>query len=221
MTLGKRILDVLLSALLLLILSPVILAVALAVLLRDGRPIFFASERMNGPDSAFTLWKFRTMRNDPNDTGVTGADKSDRITRTGRVLRKYRLDELPQLWNVLRGDISLVGPRPPLRRYVEEAPELYERVLLSRPGITGLATLVYVRHEEAVLAACRSPVETHDAYLRRCVPAKARIDLIYSRNRSVCFDLLLMWQTLRAVLRSGRRRRFIRLKRPAVQTPDT
>ena len=219
MSLGKRALDILVSALLLALLSPVILVVALAVLLRDGRPVFFASERMNGPESAFTLWKFRTMRNDPNDAGVTGADKTDRITGTGRWLRKRRLDELPQLWNVLRGDISLVGPRPPLRLYVEEAPELYARVLRNRPGITGLATLVYVRHEEAVLSGCRSPQETHDAYLRRCVPAKAHIDLIYGQNRSLCFDLVLLWRTLRTVTRSDKRgrRRYARARRKAAQ----
>ena len=103
---------------------------------------------------------------------------------TGRFLRRSRLDEVPQLWNVLKGDMSFVGPRPPLRLYVERFPELYAKVLQSRPGVTGLATLVFHRHEEKLLAACRSAAETDAVYARRCVPRKARIDLIYQNMLS-------------------------------------
>lgn len=196
MTPGKRALDIGLALLLAVVLSPLILAVALIILLRDGRPVLFLSERMKTPQEPFMLWKFRTMRADPDDAGVTGGDKVSRITATGRALRRTRLDELPQLWNILRGDISFVGPRPPLRRYVEAFPDLYAEVLKSRPGVTGLATLVFHRTEERILSRCTTGAATEAAYRRRCVPRKAQLDLIYARNRSICFDLRLMAATV-------------------------
>jgi len=135
--------------------------------------------------------------------GVSGGDKADRITRTGRFLRRTRLDEVPQLWNVLRGDMSFVGPRPPLRVYVERFPQLYAQVLQSRPGITGLATLACHRHEERLLARCHSPAETDAVYARRCVPRKAALDLLYQRRSTICLDLLLMIRTLQPATRRG------------------
>ena len=91
-------------------LMPVAAGIAIAILVRDGRPIFYVAERMQTPDRAFAFWKFRTMRVVTGDAGVTGGDKSSRLTRTGGFLRRTRLDEIPQLWNVLKGDISFVGP---------------------------------------------------------------------------------------------------------------
>ncbi|QDY70103.1 sugar transferase [Qingshengfaniella alkalisoli] len=200
MTWTKRIFDVMTSIILLILFSPVMLGVTLAILLRDGGPVLFRSERMKTPQTGFTLLKFRTMRDDPEDGGVTGGDKANRITHTGRFMRKTRLDELPQLINVLKGDISLVGPRPPLRVYVEAAPVLYAKVLKSRPGLTGLATLLYHSHENWILSGCNTSTETHDAYLRRCVPTKGRLDLIYQAHSSVCFDLWILWRTFRALI---------------------
>ncbi|MEV8465930.1 sugar transferase [Fluviibacterium sp. DFM31] len=200
MTPAKRLMDLTLALVFGVLLLPLGLGIAAVILLRDGRPILYRSERMKTATQGFTLLKFRTMRLDPADAGVTGGDKSDRITRTGRWLRAHRLDELPQLWNVVKGDISLVGPRPPLRLYVEAVPTLYAAVLRSRPGLTGLATLVYHRHESRILARCQTAEDTHETYLRRCVPTKARLDLIYADNRNVCLDLVLLWRTLRALL---------------------
>ncbi len=196
MTLSKRLLDILLSSLLLIVLSPLLLGLALAILIRDGAPVFYLSERMKTPEQAFRLWKFRTMRPDARDRGVSGGDKAGRISKTGNFLRRCRLDELPQLWNILRGDISFVGPRPPLRRYTEMFPELYAEVLRARPGVTGLATLAFHRTEERLLAPCRDADETEAVYCRRCVPRKARLDLIYARRRSLCYDLRLMAATV-------------------------
>ncbi|GGH54122.1 sugar transferase [Frigidibacter albus] len=196
MTAGRRAFDLGLAALLALLLSPLILGVALLALALQGRPVFYLSERMRAPDRAFRLVKFRTMAPDPADCGVSGGDKEARITRLGAVLRRSRLDELPQLWNILRGDMSLVGPRPPLRRYVEAFPDLYAQVLQTRPGVTGLATLVFHRHEERILAACRTRAETEAAYTRRCVPRKARIDLIHQARRTPCADLAILARTL-------------------------
>ncbi|WP_319825031.1 sugar transferase [Thalassovita sp.] len=196
MTPSKRLLDVAAALVLGILLLPVIAGVALLVLIRDGRPVLYRSERMKTPTTGFQLWKFRTMTVVPHDAGVSGGDKDSRITRTGAFLRRHRLDELPQLWNVLRGDISFVGPRPPLRRYVERFPALYARVLRSRPGITGLATITFHRHEERLLARCGTPKETEQVYERRCIPRKARLDLIYQDRRSLCLDLLLMVKTV-------------------------
>lgn len=201
MTVRKRCLDLALAALLVPILFPLIGVLVLVILIVDGRPVFYLSERMKTPQTAFTLIKFRTMKTGLHREGVTGGDKRDAITRTGRVLRGYRLDELPQIWNVLRGDISLVGPRPPLRAYVEAEPELYRRVLACRPGITGLATLYFHRHETYILGTCETAGETHDAYLRRCVPRKARLDLIYKTHATVCLDLVILMRTFWSVLR--------------------
>ena len=197
MTPGKRAFDISFALLLALLLWPVIAIIALLILLRDGGPVFYVAERMQTPDRAFGLVKFRTMRTAAGDSGVTGGDKAGRITRTGRVLRRTRLDELPQLWNILRGDMSFVGPRPPLRRYVELRPKLYARVLASRPGVTGLASLTYADHEDRLLARCQSADETEAVYVRSCVPRKARLDLIWQARRNLCLDLWIMWETLR------------------------
>ncbi len=192
----KRILDVLSALVLGVVLAPVIGVVALLILVRDGRPLFFVSERMKTPDQPFRLVKFRTMHSGSNDGLATGGNKGARVTPTGAKLRAKRLDELPQLWNVLKGDISFVGPRPPLRRYVEQDPELYREVLKARPGITGLASLCYHKHEERLLADCATPEETDALYRRVCVPRKARLDILYRDRRTVCWDFVIMFQTV-------------------------
>ena len=195
MTPQKRLFDLTLALVTATVLAlPFSLLVAM-LLIREGRPIFYVSERMRAPGQPFRLWKLRTMTVVQADSGVSGGDKSSRITATGRFLRRSRLDEIPQLWNVLRGDMSFVGPRPPLRSYVERFPGLYGEVLKSRPGITGLATLRYHAHEERLIAECRTAAETDAVYSRRCVPRKAALDLIYQRHQSLCFDLSLIIET--------------------------
>lgn len=196
MTPAKRLLDLTCAIGLAILLSPFIVIVALVILVLDGRPIFYISERMKSPTEGFKLVKFRTMKTVAGDSGVSGGDKSDRITRTGAVLRRSRLDEVPQLWNVLRGDISFIGPRPPLRQYVERFPELYGKVLKSRPGVSGLASIYFHGHEEHLLARTSNRDETDAVYSRACIPRKARIDLIYQARRNVCMDLSLMFKTI-------------------------
>jgi lipopolysaccharide/colanic/teichoic acid biosynthesis glycosyltransferase len=196
MTPAKRAVDLVFGLGLSVILAPLALLISLLILLCDGRPVFHVSERMKTPDEAFFLWKFRTMRPSPADAGVSGGDKSDRITRLGRILRRSRLDEVPQLINILRGDISFVGPRPPLRRYVELFPGVYGQVLRQKPGLTGLATLFFHKAEERLLADCRTPEETEDVYTRRCIPRKARLDMIYAARRSIWLDIRLIFGTI-------------------------
>ena len=206
MTWRKRFLDLVFAALLAVVLAPLLAGLLVWLWARQGRPLFYVAERMKGVDRPFHLWKLRTMTVAGDDAGVSGGDKAGRITPAGAWLRRRRLDELPQLWNILRGDLSFVGPRPPLREYVERFPELYAEVLQSRPGVTGLASLVYHRHEEALLARCATPQETDAVYVRNCIPRKARLDLIYRRHQNVCFDFDLVFQTIGTlVARSGRR----------------
>ncbi len=199
----KRLFDLSFAALLAVILAPVLLGLILWLMWKEGRPVFYAAERMKAPGAAFCLWKLRTMDAEAKDSGVSGGDKAVRVTETGAWLRARRLDELPQLWNILRGDLSFVGPRPPLRQYVEAHPELYAQVLESRPGVTGLATITYHTHEAALLSRCRTAVETDAVYSRRCVPAKARLDLIYQRRQSICYDFDLVFQTIGNLFRRG------------------
>ncbi len=196
MTGSKRVMDLFFAALLVLLLGPLLIGLSAWLLLKQGRPVFHVSERMKGLDRPFRLWKLRTMRVARADAGVSGGDKAGRITPAGVWLRARRLDELPQLWNILKGDLSFVGPRPPLREYVERYPELYRDVLRSRPGVTGLASVVYSQHETALLARCRTPEETDAVYSRICIPAKARLDLIYQKKRNLCFDFALVFQTI-------------------------
>ena len=192
----KRLFDIIVALAIAILLLPLIASVSLLILLRDGRPVFYVSERMKAPGQGFELLKFRTMRSDKKDVGATGAHKNNRITKTGLVLRRSRIDEIPQIWNILVGDMSFVGPRPPLRRYVEKFPELYSRVLHNRPGVTGLASVYFHRHEEWLLRNAASTEETEEIYCRSCVPRKARLDLIYQENQNLCMDIMLMLKTV-------------------------
>ncbi|MEM6758015.1 MAG: sugar transferase [Pseudomonadota bacterium] len=196
MTWRKRIFDLFFASLLVLILGPIILYLIYKIWRLQGRPIFYVAERMKTPDTPFGLVKFRTMTVVDADKGVSGAHKDARITPLGARLRAKRLDEFPQLWNILRGDLSFVGPRPPLREYVDRFPETYRAVLRSRPGVTGLATIRFHKHEDHLLARCTTAEETDDIYCRICIPRKARLDLIYQRHQNTCYDFDLVFQTI-------------------------
>ncbi|HMO06787.1 MAG TPA: sugar transferase [Paracoccaceae bacterium] len=210
MTPARRALDLTLALALGAALALPFAVLVLWLRLTQPGPVFHAAERMMAPGRPFRLWKLRTMAPSAGDGGVTGGHKAALVTPAGRFLRRTRLDEVPQLWNVIRGEMSLVGPRPPLRTYVERFPGLYARVLRSRPGITGLATLVFHRHEERILSRCRTPAETDAAYARRCVPRKARLDLIHARRRTVGLDLWILWRT---ALRRQRKSSAVRTRR--------
>lgn len=194
---GKRLFDICFAVAIFVPGVPIFVTVAILVLLRDGRPIFYLSKRMKSPTESFTLIKFRTMEIDASDLHdtVLGGDKAGRVTALGRKLRKARLDEAPQLLNVLKGDISFVGPRPPPKRYVDMFPELYGEVLKSKPGITGLATVMFHAHEEWLLSNTSTPEETEAVYVRRCIPRKARLDLLYQKRWSAGLDAYLMYLT--------------------------
>ena len=204
MTPAKRLLDLFFAALLVVLLGPVMLGLVIWLWVKQGRPLFYVAERMKAPDTPFMLWKLRTMTVVDEDAGVSGGDKATRVTPEGAFLRAKRLDEFPQLWNIIRGDLSFVGPRPPLREYVDRFPEIYGEVLKSRPGVTGLATIVYHKHETALLERCATPEETDAVYARNCVPRKARLDLMYQKNRNICVDFDIVFQTIGNLVRRGK-----------------
>lgn len=206
MTLPKRLFDLISVLAVFFVTWPLILWIAYQIWREKDGPIFYIAERMRGPDRPFGLVKFRTMTASDTNSGVTGGDKSSRITPLGKRLRQRRLDELPQLWNIFRGDMSFVGPRPPLPDYVARFPEIYDAVLQNRPGVTGLATLIFNKREGDLLAACKSSAETDDVYCRRCIPAKAKLDLIYQKNYRPCLDYWIIWQTLRQIFTKDQNR---------------
>ena len=189
----KRVFDIVVASLGLFLLFPFLLVVALLIKLDSRGPVFFRQERMGRGFRPFFIYKFRTMLQDAplKGSGVTFAG-DPRITLVGRFLRKTKIDELPQLINVVRGEMSLVGPRPEVRQYVELLREEYEEILKIRPGITDLASLEY-RDEEAVLGQSENP-EAH--YLRWVLPDKIRLAKEYMRRSSFFFDLALILKTL-------------------------
>jgi lipopolysaccharide/colanic/teichoic acid biosynthesis glycosyltransferase len=169
--------------------------VALLILLTDGRPVLFSQTRTGQYGSQFRIWKFRTMRAGSAGSGITAAGDL-RVTATGARLRRYKLDELPQLFNVLRGDMSLVGPRPEVPEYVDERSRMWQAVLQVKPGITDVATLIY-RNEEALLGAAHDP----DSFYRdTLLPAKLCLSLAYLSTRSLWRDVRLVWLTIHCSL---------------------
>lgn len=197
----KRIFDLGAAAPGLLVLAPVLAALALLVKLEDGGPVFYRGARIGRYGRSFRIFKFRTMVvNAERIGGPSTADDDPRITRIGRVLRRYKLDELPQLINVLTGEMSLVGPRPEVERYVKMFNEEEKTILSVRPGITDWATL-WNPDEGAVLAGSEDPEKT---YMEKIRPEKIRLQLEYVRRRSFLTDLTILAQTLATIL--GRRK---------------
>jgi len=193
----KRLFDIIASIAGLVLLSPLFAVIAVAVKAHDGGPVFYRATRIGKDGRPFRLYKFRTM--------VTGADKlgpgitaggDARVTQTGRWLRRTKLDELPQLLNVLAGDMSLVGPRPEDPRYVALYTPEQRKVLRVRPCITSAASLAY-RQEEQLLAGA----DWEATYRGQVMPAKIAIDLEYMANRSLWSDLTLIIRTATALFK--------------------
>jgi lipopolysaccharide/colanic/teichoic acid biosynthesis glycosyltransferase len=193
MMLWKRALDIAVSTAALVILSPVFLVVAAAVWIDSGRPILFAQRRVGRGFRRFTLWKFRSMRAGRGTLVTAMGDR--RITRAGRFLRRTKLDELPQLWNVLRGDMSLVGPRPEVPKYVDLYRERYRFILRVRPGITDPAAIAFI-DEEALLGRSTNPEAT---YIAGILPAKLAISEDYVSRVSLRLDIEILVRTVLAV----------------------
>ena len=192
----KRLFDLFAAAGGLVVLAPLLLIVALAIKLDSRGPVLFRQERVGLHGVPFRIHKFRTMRQDAEGEGQLTVGSDTRITRVGRFLRRFKFDELPQLIDVFIGNMSLVGPRPEVPRYVSTYPaEVRARVLGVRPGITDFASIAY-RNENALLAASADPERT---YLEEVLPAKLKLNLEYLDRQSVVLDLRIIFKTLVAL----------------------
>jgi lipopolysaccharide/colanic/teichoic acid biosynthesis glycosyltransferase len=193
----KRASDVILCSAALLVLSPVLILISALIALIDGRPVFFTQERLGRHGKPFSIVKFRTMPPQPPGGGVKVTQAGDpRITRPGFILRRSKLDELPQIFNVLRGDMSIVGPRPEVPELAKFWGERERQIILSvRPGMTDPATLELI-DEENLLARSADP---HKSYIDDLLPRKQELYVAYVENRSFRGDLMLIARTIRTV----------------------
>jgi lipopolysaccharide/colanic/teichoic acid biosynthesis glycosyltransferase len=189
----KRLFDIIASLIGIIILSPIFFLIFLAVALNSGFPVFYLQTRVGKGNIDFKLFKFRTMFTDADKKGLlTVGGRDPRITPVGYFLRKYKLDELPQLFNVLFGSMSLVGPRPEVRKYVDMYNDEQKKVLTVQPGITDYASLDYI-NENDLLAKSQNPEET---YIKEVMPAKLQLNLKYIQEAGLATDLKLIFKTI-------------------------
>lgn len=197
---SKRLFDLVAAALGLVVLTPLLLAIAAWVKLDSPGPVFYRQQRVGRGGALFNIYKFRTMFERAADARELTVGRDPRITGAGHFLRHYKLDELPQLLNVVQGTMSLVGPRPEVPRYVACYPEEVRALVLSvAPGITDWASILY-KEESAILGRAADPER---AYIDTILPAKLDYYVRYVRERSFWLDLRIIWRTIAAIARAG------------------
>ena len=193
-----RFCDIVLSCLGLLLLSPLFVVVAVWIVIDNPGPIFYRQMRVGKDGKDFGLLKFRSMRVGADKSSlITIGEHDSRITRAGYYIRKYKLDELPQLWNVLTGDMSLVGPRPEVRRYVDMYTDEQRQVLTVRPGITAYASIEYI-DENRLLAQAEDPDRT---YIEEILPAKIALNMRYIKHQTLGEYMKIIFLTLAKIIR--------------------
>lgn len=193
----KRLFDVIFSIIGLFLLSPLFLIISILIKREDKGPVFYRGLRVGKDGKLFRIYKFRTMIQDADKMGIySTSDDDPRITRIGKILRKYKLDELPQLINVLKGEMSFVGPRPEVSKYVEMFNEEEKAILSVRPGITDWASLWDV-DEGAILAGSPDPDKAYEELIR---PTKIRLQLKYVREQSFITDLKILVLTVLSLI---------------------
>ena len=193
-----RFCDIVLSCLGLLLLSPLFVIVALWIVIDNPGPVFYRQMRVGKDGKDFGLLKFRSMRVGADKSSlITIGEHDSRITRAGYYIRKYKLDELPQLWNVLIGDMSLVGPRPEVRRYVDMYTDEQRQVLTVRPGITDYASIEYI-DENRILAQAEDPDRT---YIEEILPAKIALNMRYIKHQTLGEYMKIIFLTLAKIIR--------------------
>lgn len=193
----KRIFDIVFAIFILLIFLPFGILISLAILLSSKGGVFYVQERIGKNGNPFGLLKFRSMRQDADKAGkLTVGMRDPRITKIGYFLRKYKLDEFPQFINVLKGDMSIVGPRPEVREYVDEYTDKQREVLSVKPGITDYASIAYF-DENKLLGESENPRET---YINEIMPAKIDLNRRYFENPTLAQDIRIIWMTFLKVL---------------------
>jgi lipopolysaccharide/colanic/teichoic acid biosynthesis glycosyltransferase len=193
----KRTFDVTAASIGLIVLAPLLALIAILVRATSRGPVIFRQTRVGKDDQDFTLFKFRSMASRlGSEAGSFDAGDTSRVTKVGALLRATKLDELPQLWNVLRGDMSVVGPRPEVRKWVETYPDQWKRVHTVRPGITDPAAIVF-RDEERILSKASDP---ELLYRTEILPRKLNLYEDYIRTQGFWTDCIIIWRTALAVL---------------------
>ncbi len=189
----KRFFDIVSSLIGLALLLPFFVIISIVIIINDGAPIFYFQTRVGKNNNDFKLFKFRTMYKDADKKGLlTVGGRDPRVTPIGYYLRKYKLDELPQLLNVLIGNMSLVGPRPEVRKYVELYNKEQMRVLFVKPGITDLASIYFINENE-LLAQSSEPEKT---YINEIMPQKLKLNLEYIAKQHFLTDLKIIFNTI-------------------------
>lgn len=189
----KRLFDIIFSFIGIIFLLPFFILFAIPIIINSGFPVFFSQERVGKNEKCFSLLKFRTMKKGSDKKGLlTIGEKDSRITTVGFFLRKYKLDELPQLFNVLIGDMALVGPRPEVRKYVEMYSAEQKKVLSVKPGITDYASIEY-SNENELLAKSENP---EVLYIKQVMPEKLKLNLKYIEDQNFLTDLKIIFKTL-------------------------
>ena len=193
----KRIFDIVVTLLVGIFLFPIALIVSIMILLEGGGGVFFKQERIGLHGKPFYLWKYRTMKKHAEMRGqLTIGMKDDRITKLGTFLRKYKLDEIPQLINVLSGEMSLVGPRPEVKKYVDLYNQEQRKILNAKPGITDYASLEYFKENE-ILGNASDPER---AYIEEIMPHKLRINQKFLRSSGLSQDMNVLYLTALRIL---------------------
>lgn len=193
-----RLCDILFSLLGLLILSPLFVIVAIWIVIDNPGPVFYRQQRVGKDGKDFGLLKFRSMRVGADKMSlITVGDRDPRVTHAGYYIRKYKLDELPQLWNVLIGDMSLVGPRPEVRHYVDKYTEQQRLVLSVRPGITDYASIEFI-DENTILAGSSDPEQT---YIEQIIPAKIALNMRFIEHQTFGEYIKIIFLTFTNIIR--------------------
>ncbi len=196
MLMVKRLYDILFASFVLLLFSPLLLIIAVLIKIDSKGPVFYRGERVGLDGRPFKMYKFRSMVSNADRIGGPSTSDNDvRLTRVGRILRKLKLDELPQFINVLLGDMSVVGPRPEVQKYIDMYTEDEKAILTVRPGITDWASLAN-SDEGSVLSKYDDPDKAYEEIIR---PEKLRLQLKYVRERTFFKDLFIIWRTFVAV----------------------
>lgn len=195
---SKRILDIFLSAAILAAVSPLFFLISLSIFIDSGFPVFFLQERVGWDRKIFNIIKFRTMRRTFSAKGLLiSSDNDSRVTRVGKFLRKYKLDELPQFINVLKGEMSIVGPRPEVKKYADSFFIDYNEILTVKPGITDYASILY-RNEAKLLD---NALDKEKYYLEKILPLKIQLNKKYINEASLITDLKIIFITILAIFK--------------------
>jgi len=197
----KRVIDIIGAVIGMIVMVPFFIIIAIWIKRDSAGPIFYRQARVGLHGKMFNALKFRSMIMDGDrgtNDGITTPDKQSRITHSGHFIRKYRLDELAQLWNVLIGDMSLVGPRPQTLPYIQIYPDIYKMVHTVRPGVTGLASIKFHEREERMLLEAGD--NANDVYIQKILPLKFHYNLFYVSHYGLWFDIKIIWWTIKGMI---------------------